>query len=75
MFVGIDAKASALRMRQSNVFMEEQIRRVQFLERQWKVKRVRTTGPQSLTFTMQPSLASWALGNSHILAIYSSDRL
>lgn len=43
-------------MRRSNsVLVDEQISRIQFRERQWKLKNVTTTNPRCFGFPMQPS--------------------
>lgn len=50
--VGTEAKASASRQ-SKNIFMEKQISNIQFRERQWKLKKVKTTHLNPFPFPMR----------------------
>lgn len=65
-------KASALRMTAKMFFMEEQISRVRFSERQQKLVKVIMTEPQFFTFPTPSSLATSALGNGPTFAQFCS---
>lgn len=72
--VGPDAKVSALRQIK-NVSMEKQISRIQFRERQWKLKNVETTHPNPFTCPMHSSPATSALRNGPTLAQFAAQTI